>query len=268
MSLNTPTLKPTNSNSLINIPPLKDIKNADNLQESQEKSEENIVIPNIRKTSISSPPMNPMIYNNLIKNHKNKYIPKANQEAIENINKIKEYKLNLGVILIDKINNLKQEINEQRKKIEEKKNEFKKNNIYQNKIENLKALIKKEEAEEFPQEYRINIRLKEQKKNLEEQINQIEKNRQELKDTMKKKYQTMLELKDILDKSVKELKLVDNQINSRKFIFEQAESEKEKEKKRTMSQKLFYRERDMLHLSQTILDNIKQNVLINKEDNK
>ena len=82
---------------------------------------------------------------------------------------------------------------------------------------------------------------------------------------MKKKYQIMLELKDNLKKSLEELKVVDNQINSRKFIFDQEDSQKEKQ--RAMSQKLFYREKDKLHLSQTILDNIKQNILINDENN-
>ena len=265
MSLSTPTLKPTNSSSLKNIPPLKDLKNADNLIESQEKSQENIDPKIFRKASITSNTTNPTIYKNLITDHKNRYIPKANKEAIENINKIKEYKWKLGLILLERINNLKQEISEQRKKIEDKKKEFEKNNVYQNKIEHLQELIRKEQAEDFPQEYKTNLKLINQKKALEEQINGIEKKRQELKNNMKKKYQIMLELKDNLKKSLEELKVVDNQINSRKFIFDQEDSQKEKQ--RAMSQKLFYREKDKLHLSQTILDNIKQNILINDENN-
>ena len=265
MSLSTPTLKPTNSSSLKNIPPLKDLKNADNLIESQEKSQENIDPKIFRKASITSNTTNPTIYKNLITDHKNRYIPKANKEAIENINKIKEYKWKLGLILLERINNLKQEISEQRKKIEDKKKEFEKNNVYQNKIERLQELIRKEQAEDFPQEYKTNLKLINQKKALEEQINDIEKKRQELKNNMKKKYQIMLELKDNLKKSLEELKVVDNQINSRKFIFDQEDSQKEKQ--RAMSQKLFYREKDKLHLSQTILDNIKQNILINDENN-
>ena len=166
---------------------------------------------------------------------------------------------------MERINNLKQEISEQRKKIEDKKKEFEKNNVYQNKIEHLQELIRKEQAEDFPQEYKTNLKLINQKKALEEQINDIEKKRQELKNNMKKKYQIMLELKDNLKKSLEELKVVDNQINSRKFIFDQEDSQKEKQ--RAMSQKLFYREKDKLHLSQTILDNIKQNILINDENN-
>ena len=47
---------------------------------------------------------------------------------------------------------------------------------------------------------------------------------------MKEKYQTMLELKAKLNKSLKELQLVEKQINSRKFIFEKEKDEEEKER--------------------------------------
>ena len=264
----TPTLKPTNPNSIKNIPILKDINNADNLLESQEKSQENIE-PHIsgRKRTLKSTKMSPSVYIKLINQHPNIYEPMVNEEAMENINIIKDYKWKLGMVLTDKINSLKFEINEKRKEIENKKKEFAKKNVYPERIKYLNKLIRKEEDERYWDQNNTNTKLKEKKKELENQINEIETNKKNLKATMKKKYQTMLELKDNLNKSLKELLSVEKQINSKKFILEQEEFEKEKERKRQMSQKLFRKDEELLHLSQNIGDYINQNLLL-KDDSK
>ena len=137
MSLNTPptpTLKPTNITSIKNIPLLKEMKNAENILDSQEKSQDNMEHISERKSSIFLTKANPSIYKNLFNVHQNKYLPETNEEALENINKVKDYKWKLGMILIDKINSLKNEIKEKRKEIDNKKKEFEKKNIYKEKI--------------------------------------------------------------------------------------------------------------------------------------
>ena len=264
----TPTLKPTNPNinTIKNIPPLKEINNADNFLESQEKSQENIEQhASARKGSLKASKMSPSFYKNLINEHQNIYEPVMNKETMEQLNIVKDYKWKLGMILMDKINSLKFEINEKRKEIENKKKEFEKKNVYPERINYLKKLIRKEEDERYWDQNKTNLKLKEKKKKLEDQINEIETNKKNLKATMKKKYQTMLELKGNLKKSLDELLSVEKQINSRKFIFDQEESEKEKERKREMSQKLFRKDEELLHLSQNIGDYINQNLLI-KDD--
>ena len=264
----TPTLKPTNPNLNVikNIPPLKDINNADNFLESQEKSQENIEQHiSGRKGTLKTSKMNASFYKNLINEHQNIYEPVMNKETMEQLNIVKDYKWKLGMILMDKINSLKFEINEKRKEIENKKKEFEKKNVYPERINYLKKLIRKEEDERYWDQNKTNLKLKEKKKKLEDQINEIETNKKNLKAAMKKKYQTMLELKGNLKKSLDELLSVEKQINSRKFIFDQEESEKEKERKREMSQKLFRKDEELLHLSQNIGDYINQNLLI-KDD--
>ena len=187
---------------------------------------------------------------------------------MENLNKVKDYKWKIGMILIDRINSLKNEISEKKKEIENKKKEFEKNNVYKERIIYLKKLIKKEEAELYPQEYNTNSILKEKKKDLERQINEIENSKKNLKNTMIKKYITMLELKDNLNKSLKELTTVENQINSRKFIFDQEKLGKEKEQKRIMSQKLFSTQEKEMQLSQNIGEYINRTLLIKNDNEK
>ena len=246
---------------------LKDINNADNLLESQEKSKEMNDHILRRKTSIDTPEMSPAIYKNLFSEHLNRYEPQANKESLENINKKNEYTWKLGMILIDKINSLKFEISEKRKEIENKNKELEKNNVYKERINYLKKMIRKEESEGTTDELNTNSRLKIKKKEIEDKINEIEKNKNSLKKTMKKKYQTMLELKETLNKSLKDLLNVEKEINLRKFINDQEESDIEKERKREMSQKLFPKQEELLHLSQNIGEYINQNLLI-KDDSK
>ena len=270
MSQDTPTIptkKPTNIATLKNIPLLKDMNNGSPYIEPQEKEPDYSKFM-LTRTQSALKEIKPDIYKNLINSHKNGYDPDTNEEALENINKVKDYKWKIGMILIDRINSLKNEIREKRKLIENKKKEFEKKNVYKERIIYLKKLIKKEEAELYPQEYNTNSILKEKKKDLERQINEIENNKTNLKNTMIKKYQKMLELKDNLNKSLKELTLVENQINSRKFIFEQEEFQKEKEKKRIMSQKLFSKQEKEMNLSQNIGEYINHTLLIKNDNDK
>ena len=261
-----PTKKPTNISTLKSIPLLKDINmnSGSPYNDGQDKLPEYSKYILTRKQSVIDEKKSD-IYQNLINAHKNRYDPDTNDEAMENINKVKDYKWKIGMILIDRINSLKNEISEKRKEIENKKKEFEKKNAYKERIIYLKKLIKKEEDERYWDQNKTNLKLKEKKKKLEDQINEIETNKKNLKATMKKKYQTMLELKGNLKKSLDELLSVEKQINSRKFIFDQEESEKEKERKREMSQKLFRKDEELLHLSQNIGDYINQNLLI-KDD--
>ena len=96
---------------------------------------------------------------------------------MEDINKIKDYKWNLGMILIEKINSLKYAIEEKRNEINKKEKEFEKNNVFDERIKYLKKLIRKEEDEGHPQELAINTNLKEKKQELEDKINDIENKR-------------------------------------------------------------------------------------------
>ena len=264
-----PTKKPTNISTLKNIPLLKDINmnSGSPYNDGQDKLPEYSKYILTRKQSVIDEKKSD-IYQNLINAHKNRYDPDTNDEAMENINKVKDYKWKIGMILIDRINSLKNEISEKRKEIENKKKEFEKKNVYKERIIYLKKLIKKEEAELYPQEYNTNSILKEKKKDLERQINEIENNKNNLKNTMIKKYQTMLELKDNLSKSLRELTLVEDQINSRKFIYEQEELQKEKEQKRIMSQKLFPKREKELNLSQNIGEYINHTLLIKNNSDK
>ena len=264
----TPTLKPTNPKIIQPIPALKGINNGDNLLESNEKIQESPEQNKSgRRASLKIPKMSPSVYNNLINEHQTIYDPVANQETMEQLNVIKDYKWKLGIILIDKINSLKFQISEKRKEIENKKKEFEKKNIYPERINYLKQLILKEEDEKYLDQKKTNLKLKEKKKELENQINEIEMNKKNLKAEMNKKYMTMLELKENLNKSLKELLSVEKQINTRKFILDQEKSEKEKERKKEMSQKLFRKDEELLHLSQNIGEYINQNLLI-KDDSK
>ena len=264
----TPTLKPTNPKIIQNIPALKGINTPDNLLENQEKIQENDELyKSGRKASLKVPKMSPSFYTNLINEHQNIYDPIASQETMEQLNVIKDYKWKLGMILIDKINSLKFQISEKRKEIENKKKEFEKKNIYPERINYLKKLILKEEDEKYLDQKKTNLKLKEKKRELEKQINEIEFNKNNLKAEMNKKYLTMLELKENLNKSLKELLSVEKQINTRKFILDQEKSEKEKERKREMSHKLFRKDEELLHLSQNIGEYINQNLLI-KDDSK
>ena len=264
-----PTKKPTNISTLKSIPLLKDINmnSGSPYNDGQDKLPEYSKYILTRKQSVIDEKKSD-IYQNLINAHKNRYDPDTNDEAMENINKVKDYKWKIGMILIDRINSLKNEISEKRKEIENKKKEFEKKNAYKERIIYLKKLIKKEEAELYPQEYNTNSILKEKKKDLERQINEIENNKNNLKNTMIKKYQTMLEFKDNLSKSLRELTLVEDQINSRKFIYEQEELQKEKEQKRIMSQKLFPKREKELNLSQNIGEYINHTLLIKNNSDK
>ena len=269
MSLNTPptpTLKPTNINNLKNIPPLQNLNNEDE-EESQEKTKDNNEIIQQKRESLQNPKTSPELYNKLIKSHINdyKFVTKINNDAMEDINKIKDYKWNLGMILIEKINSLKYAIEEKRNEINKKEKEFEKNNVFDERIKYLKKLIRKEEDEGHPQELAINTNLKEKKQELEDKINDIETKRNDLKTKMKEKYQKMLELKAKLNKSLKELQLVEKQINSRKFIFEKEKDEQEKKMKKEMSEKLFYKDEERLHLSQNIGKYINKTLLINED---
>ena len=72
------------------------------------------------------------------------------------------------------------------KEIENKKKEFEKKNVYPERINYLKKLIRKEEDERYWDQNKTNLKLKEKKKKLEDQINEIETNKKNLKATMKK----------------------------------------------------------------------------------
>ena len=107
--------------------------------------------------------MSASFYKNLINEHQNIYEPVMNKETMEQLNIVKDYKWKLGMILMDKINSLKFEINEKRKEIENKKKEFEKKNVYPERINYLKKLIRKEEDERYWDQNKTNLKLKEKK---------------------------------------------------------------------------------------------------------
>ena len=272
MLQSTPKLEPNISNSPIgnlNLHQLSKNSNADNLANNQsyhssERQENKSLMSNdaypIRKVSLKSPKINESELLKIINNHHNKYLPEASKEVIENINIMKDYKWKLGVILNEKINTLNQKIKEERDRIYKNKKEINETKVYEKKINYLKQLIRKEEAEGYPQEYKTNIELQKKKKSLTDQLNQIEQNKKNLKEIMKKKFNTMMELKLKLNNSLKELLLIQQQIRSRKFAYEQEESGKEP------SIKIDPEEKSLLHLSQNIGEYINKNLLIKKNE--
>ena len=195
---------------------------------------------------------------NIINYNQYKYLPEASKEVIDNINKMKDYKWKLGVILKDKINNLNQRINEEKEKIKKKEKEISESKIYENKINYLKQLIKKEDDEGFSKENSINIELKKKKQDLIDKINKIETNKKNMKDNMIKKYFIMNELKEKLKNSINELYSIQQQIRSRKFAHEQEEMKEPIEKPDPEQQNLLY-------LSQNIGEHINKNLLISKD---
>ena len=262
MQQNTPKLESNvNSPGNLNLPQLSKISYGDNLgnylsSEKQVKSSLSSEQFPIRRQSLRSPKINESELIKIINEHQNKYFPEASQEVIDNINRIKDYKWKLGMILNDKINTLNQKIKEERERIDKKKKEISKTKVYENKINELKKLISKEETEGYPQEYKTNIDLQKKKKALLDQINQIEQKKKNLKEKMMKKYNTMIDLKQKLKNSITELMLIKEQILSRKFAYDQEESQKEP------VEKIDPEEENLLHLSQNIGEYINKKLLI------
>ena len=213
-----------------------------------------------RKVSLKPPKIKESELLKIINNHHNKYLPEASNEVIENINMMKDYKWKLGVILTEKINTLNQKIKEENDRIDKKKKEINETKVYEKKINYLKQLIRKEEAEGYPQEYKTNLELQKKKKSLTDQLNQIEQNKKNLKEIMMKKFSTMMELKLKLKNSLNELLLIQQQIRSRKFANDQEESGKEP------SIKIDPEEKSLLHLSQNIGEHFNKNLLIKKNE--
>ena len=211
----------------------------------------------VRKASLKAPKINEAETMRIIKDHYNKYLPEANKEAIDNINIMNDYKWKLGVILNDRINILNQKIKEERDRIDKKKKEINENKVYEKKINHLKQLIEKEKSEGYQQEQKTNIELQKKKKSLVDQLNQIEQNKKNMKETMMTKFNTMIELKQKLKNSINELFLIQQQIRSRKFAHEQEETQKEVVEKKDPEEKM------LLQLSQNIGQYINKTLLIN-----
>ena len=211
----------------------------------------------VRKASLKAPKINEAETMRIIKDHYNKYLPEANKEAIDNINIMNDYKWKLGVILNDRINILNQKIKEERDRIDKKKKEINENKVYEKKINHLKQLIEKEKSEGYQQEQKTNIELQKKKKSLVDQLNQIEQNKKNMKETMMTKFNTMIELKQKLKNSINELLLIQQQIRSRKFAHEQEETQKEVVEKKDPEEKM------LLQLSQNIGQYINKTLLIN-----
>ena len=261
MQNNTPKLEPNENNPPIGNFNLK-ISEGDNLGNNSELQEIKSSISSgprpIRKVSLKVPKIKEGEIMKIIKEHHNyKYLPIASKEAIDNINLLNDYKWKLGVILNDKINTLNQKIKEERERIDKKKKEINETKVYEKKINYLKQLIRKEESEGYPQEYKTNMELQKKKKALVDQLNQIEQNKKNMKDTMMKKFNTMIELKQKLKKSVHELLLIQQQIRSRKFVHDLEESPKDNLEKKDPQELM------LLHLSQNIGQFMNKNLLIN-----
>ncbi len=186
----------------------------------------------------------------------NKFLPEASKEVIAHINKMKDYKWKLGVLLNEKINILNQRINEEKERIKKKEKEKKsESRLYENKINHLKQLIKNEENEGYHDEKKTNLELQKKKNEIVDKINKIETDKKNMKDNMIKKYYTMMELKQKLNNSINELYSIQQQIQSRKFALEQEKTKEPTEKPDPEQQKL-------LHLSQNIGECITKNLLI------
>ena len=281
MQQSTPKLEATtNSPANLNLPQLSKISYGDNFGNylSTEKHDfKSSVSSEIyqRRASLRSPKINESELIKIINEHHNKYLPEATDEVIEYINKMKDYKWKLGVILNDKINYLNQKIKEEKDRFAKKQKEISETKVYENKIEHLKKLIKKEEEEGFSQENtrnqdlqkkkkalldQINYIEQKKKKSLLDQINYIEQKKKNLKENMMEKYRTMIDLKQKLANSISELMLIKEQILSRKFAFDQEEMKKKPVEKKDPE------EENLLHLSQNIGEFINKKLLI-KEDN-
>ena len=271
MLQNTPKLEPNINNSPmgnLNLPQLSKLSHVENIvnnpsyfsSERQEiKSSSSSEAYPIRKESLKSPKTKEVELLKIINEHQNKYLPEASKEVIENINIMKDYKWKLGVILIEKINNLNRKLKEKKDKIEKKAKEINETKVYENKINHLKELIKKEKKEGYYKEFETNLELQKKKKALVDQLNQIELNKKNMKDNMMKKFNTMMELKQKLKNSIIELLSIQQQIRSRKFAHEQEENKKE-------IIRIDPEEKSLLQLSQNIGEYINKNLLIKNKD--
>ena len=218
-------------------------------------------LQHLRKTSLSSPKIDENELLKIINDHQNKFYPEASKEVIDNIKLIKDYKWKLGMLLNDKINSLNSQIKEVKERIEKKKKEINETNIYENKINHLNDLIRKEENKDYQKEKIKNLELQKKKESLIKQIEQMEENKKNMRDTMIKKYKNMMELKQILTNSINDLLLIQQHIKSRTFAFEQAQTDVEP------SVKLNPEEQNLLQVSQNIGEYINKNLLIKDNDN-
>ena len=248
-------------------PNFKFNNNLNNLKEFDEDSQSNnfILSDNLKKSnknngrrgSADLPQIKGPELIRLINDNKLRVLPEPTKEVVDDINKVNDYKWKLGVILNDKINVLDQKIKEEKSKINKKEKELSGTNAFKNKIKDLKDLLKKEEEQKYSNEYEKNIELNKRKKILEDKIQQIELNKRNMKDTMMKKFKTMMELKEKLKNSINELLMIQQQIHSRKFALEQ-----EEELKREPMEKKDPQKEEILHLSQNIGQYINDNLLI------
>ena len=241
MQQSTPKLEAnTNSTANLNLPQLSKISYGDNFGNFPSSEKHDFKPTLSRRASVRSPVINESELIKILYEHHNKLLPEASDEAIEYINKMKDYKWKLGVILNDKINYLNQKIKEEKERIAKKKYENSKNKVYKNKIEHLKKLIKKEEEEDYSKESKLNPILQKKKKALLDQINQVEQKKKNLKENMMEKYRTMIDLKQKLANSISELMQIKEQILSRKFAFDQEEMKKKPVEKILWAPRLRY----------------------------
>ena len=192
-----------------------------------------------------------------MKKYKNQDWQKASQEAIEDVEIMKDYKWKLGMMLNDKINLLNDKINEINEKKRLKEIEFnKESKVYESKIKNLLKLIKNEETEGFLEEYNINMELQKKKDELVMSENKLSQEKMKLKKAMMQKFNHMLELKQQLQYSVNELLVIKQYILSRKFAMNDEDSKEES------GPKMDPEELNLLHLSQNIGEQINKNLII------
>ena len=151
-------------------------------------------------------------------NLKNNWVT-STKEAIEINNTMKQFQWKFGLLLNEKINSLNIELKNLRQKIEEKKiQNFNESILFERRKNELNKQIKKEEKEDYDLQLKENNTLNKRKIEILNDISDLEKKKNNIKNILLDKYKEMIKLKQNLKISIDQLDLIKKEILNRKFV--------------------------------------------------
>ena len=151
-------------------------------------------------------------------NLKNNWVT-STKEAIELNNTMKQFQWKFGLLLNEKINSLNIELKNLRQKIEEKKiQNFNESILFERRKNELNKQIKKEEKEDYDLQLKENNTLNKRKIEILNDISDLEKKKNNIKNILLDKYKEMIKLKQNLKISIDQLDLIKKEILNRKFV--------------------------------------------------
>ena len=132
---------------------------------------------------------------------------------------MKQFQWKFGLLLNEKINSLNIELKNLRQKIEEKKiQNFNESILFERRKNELNKQIKKEEKEDYDSELKVNNTLNKRKIEILNDISDLEKKKNNIKNILLDKYKEMIKLKQNLKISIDQLDLIKKEILNRKFV--------------------------------------------------